>query len=67
MNVNQQLPAQTFQDGLILIVLNTLFNLFLCWYIDAIYPGEYGIGQPWYFLFSVGSCGIVCYGQARHV
>ncbi|KAJ2999103.1 hypothetical protein HDV02_003633 [Globomyces sp. JEL0801] len=37
---------------LICQILNIAFNLFMTWYVDTVFPGEYGTPQPWNFLFN---------------
>ncbi|XP_059162634.1 phospholipid-transporting ATPase ABCA3-like [Physella acuta] len=39
----------TFLDGLLVMTLNTIFNFYLVWYLNNIFPGKYGIRKPYYF------------------
>lgn len=37
---------------MLMLILDTFLYLFVALYVEAIYPGEYGVPKPWYFLFS---------------
>jgi ATP-binding cassette, subfamily A (ABC1), member 3 len=43
-----------------------LFDAFLygllAWYIDAVFPGKYGMPKPWYFFMQVSS-NYFCYWE----
>ena len=43
-----------------------LFDAFLygllTWYIDAVFPGKYGVAKPWYFFMQVSS-NYFCYWE----
>jgi hypothetical protein len=32
-----------------MLIVDTLLYAILVWYIEAIYPGAYGLPRPWYF------------------
>ncbi|KAF0293021.1 ATP-binding cassette sub-family A member 3 [Amphibalanus amphitrite] len=32
-----------------MFVVDTVLYLLVAWYVEAVFPGEYGIAQPWYF------------------
>ena len=32
-----------------MMMLDTVIYLIIAWYTEAVFPGEYGIPQPWYF------------------
>ncbi|XP_068200893.1 phospholipid-transporting ATPase ABCA3-like isoform X1 [Palaemon carinicauda] len=34
-----------------MLILDTIILALLTWYIEAVWPGEYGVPQPWYFPF----------------
>lgn len=36
----------------LLLLLDAVIYLILAWYIESVWPGEYGVGKPWYFLLS---------------
>ncbi|KAG1683903.1 ATP-binding cassette sub-family A member 3 [Nymphon striatum] len=55
---NLSLPASpddtlTLLHILIMLLLGSLLNFFFTWYIEAVRPGEYGLPQPFYFLFMI--------------
>ncbi|XP_071813575.1 phospholipid-transporting ATPase ABCA3-like isoform X2 [Apostichopus japonicus] len=39
-------------DIYIMLFIDTIFYLTLTWYIEAVFPGEFGIPRPWYFPLS---------------
>ena len=40
----------------VMFVVDTVLYLVIAWYVEAVFPGEYGIAQPWYFPFTVSVC-----------
>ena len=44
--------------GTVLFVLlfDTLFYSLLAYYLDAIFPGKYGVAKHWSFVFKVQKC-----------
>lgn len=42
----------TFGGILLLIVVDLVLYMLIALYIEAIYPGEYGVPQKWYFIFT---------------
>lgn len=38
-----------------MLILDSLLFCLLTWYIEALWPGDFGVPQPWYFPFTVGS------------
>uniref|UniRef100_A0AAR2JEC1 ABC transporter domain-containing protein n=1 Tax=Pygocentrus nattereri TaxID=42514 RepID=A0AAR2JEC1_PYGNA len=38
-----------------LLLLDTLLYSMVAWYVEAVFPGEYGVPLPWYFFVLVGS------------
>ncbi|CAG5129798.1 unnamed protein product [Candidula unifasciata] len=36
---------------LIMLLVDSLIHCFIAWYVEAVFPGEYGVPQPFYFLF----------------
>lgn len=34
-----------------MLVLDTVLYYILAWYLEAVFPGKYGVAKPWYFLF----------------
>uniref|UniRef100_V5I8B4 ATP-binding cassette sub-family A member 3 n=1 Tax=Anoplophora glabripennis TaxID=217634 RepID=V5I8B4_ANOGL len=47
-------PDDGLSLGLIIIMLtvDTFLYLFIALYVEAVFPGEYGVPQPWYFMFT---------------
>ncbi|XP_018575545.1 ATP-binding cassette sub-family A member 3-like isoform X2 [Anoplophora glabripennis] len=47
-------PDDKLTLGLILIMLtvDTFIYLIIALYVEAVFPGDYGVPQPWYFLFT---------------
>ncbi|CAL1545773.1 unnamed protein product, partial [Lymnaea stagnalis] len=46
---NTTAPHQTALDGILILIINSLFNLLVVWYLDIVNPGEYGVPQPYNF------------------
>lgn len=44
-----------------MLIFDTIFYLLIALYIEAIYPGEYGVPKPWYFPFTYS----FWFGQSR--
>lgn len=36
-----------------MLVLDSFLFSILAWYIEALWPGDFGVPQPWYFPFMV--------------
>ena len=36
----------------LIMLLDAVIYMILAWYIETVWPGEYGISRPWYFLFT---------------
>lgn len=36
----------------LLLLMDAVIYLILAWYIESVWPGEYGVGRPWYFPLS---------------
>ncbi|XP_050517580.1 phospholipid-transporting ATPase ABCA3-like isoform X2 [Diabrotica virgifera virgifera] len=47
-------PDDTLSLGLIwiMIIINTIIYLLIALYIEAVFPGEYGVAEKWYFPFT---------------
>lgn len=43
----------TFGDVLVMLMIDAVIYLLLALYIEAVFPGEFGVPQPWYFPFTV--------------
>uniref|UniRef100_A0A669F0M1 ABC transporter domain-containing protein n=1 Tax=Oreochromis niloticus TaxID=8128 RepID=A0A669F0M1_ORENI len=42
----------TFITSIIMMLIDALLYWLLTWYIENVFPGQYGIPKPWYFLFT---------------
>ena len=42
-------------DCLVMMIVNGVFYLLVTWYIEAVWPGEYGVPLPWYFPITVSN------------
>ena len=38
---------------LIMLAVDTVLYGVVTWYIEAVFPGEYGVPMRWYFMFTV--------------
>ncbi|CAH1108169.1 unnamed protein product [Psylliodes chrysocephalus] len=47
-------PDDTLTLGYVLIMLtiDSVLYLLIALYVEAVFPGEYGVPQPWYFIFT---------------
>ncbi|KAH9498375.1 ATP-binding cassette sub- A member 3 [Bulinus truncatus] len=36
----------------IMLLVDSVFHCLIAWYVEAVFPGEYGFAQPWYFPFT---------------
>ncbi|KAH9489473.1 hypothetical protein Btru_037753 [Bulinus truncatus] len=52
MLTTEVLPYLNLLDCLVMMVTNTVFNWLIVWYMDNVYPGEYGIPQPYNFFLT---------------
>ncbi|XP_059176011.1 phospholipid-transporting ATPase ABCA3-like [Physella acuta] len=34
---------------LIMLIVDSVIHCLIAWYIEAVFPGDYGVPQPWYF------------------
>ena len=41
----------TFLTVCILLIFDTILYMTLTWYIEAVFPGKYGVAKPFYFPF----------------
>uniref|UniRef100_A0A668A8Y6 P-type phospholipid transporter n=1 Tax=Myripristis murdjan TaxID=586833 RepID=A0A668A8Y6_9TELE len=41
----------SFLTSVIMMVFDAVLYAFLAWYLDNVFPGQYGIGRPFYFPF----------------
>ena len=55
----------TFGDVLVMLTIDAVIYLLLALYIEAVYPGDFGVPQPWYFPFTVSFIACVsCFSLA---
>ncbi|XP_070581084.1 phospholipid-transporting ATPase ABCA3-like isoform X2 [Ptychodera flava] len=51
-NINSGISVDdnfTFLQVIIMLLADTVIYLLIAWYVEAVFPGDYGIPQPWYF------------------
>ncbi|CAG9318442.1 unnamed protein product [Blepharisma stoltei] len=51
-NLQKEIDHYTFETFYIFMVVDTAIFVILAWYLDRIWPSEWGIKRPWYFLFT---------------
>jgi ATP-binding cassette subfamily A (ABC1) protein 3 len=51
----------TFGDVLVMLAIDSVLYLLLALYVEAVFPGEFGVPQPWYFPFTVTESAISIY------
>uniref|UniRef100_UPI003AADC61F phospholipid-transporting ATPase ABCA1-like n=1 Tax=Centroberyx gerrardi TaxID=166262 RepID=UPI003AADC61F len=42
----------TFIVSIVMMIFDAIFYWLLTWYIENVFPGQYGIPKPWYFPFT---------------
>lgn len=45
----------TLAQVLGMLLLDSVLYGVVAWYVEAVFPGEYGVPQPWYFFLTVSS------------
>ncbi|XP_028258937.1 ATP-binding cassette sub-family A member 1 [Parambassis ranga] len=43
----------SFTASIIMLYVDAFIYAIAAWYIEAVFPGEYGIPRPWYFIFQL--------------
>ena len=43
----------TMLNVILMLFLDAILYALIAWYVEAVWPGEYGIPRPWYFPFMV--------------
>ena len=43
----------TMFNIMVMLVVDSFIYLLVMWYVEAVFPGEYGVPQKWYFPFMV--------------
>ncbi|XP_002739960.1 phospholipid-transporting ATPase ABCA3-like [Saccoglossus kowalevskii] len=54
-NINQPVSVDddfTFLHVLVMLLVDSVIACVITWYIEAVFPGDYGIPQPWYFFLT---------------
>ncbi|TTW24234.1 ATP-binding cassette sub-family A member 1 [Bagarius yarrelli] len=46
---SQDNDSYTFIVSIIMMLIDAIFYWILTWYIENVFPGQYGIPRPWYF------------------
>lgn len=46
---------------MIMLLVDIVILLLITWYVDAVFPGEFGVPQPWYFPVLVSTVNIPGY------
>jgi ATP-binding cassette subfamily A (ABC1) protein 3 len=46
----------TFALVLLMLLIDCVIYALITWYVDAVYPGDFGIPKPFYFPFMVRLC-----------
>ncbi|KAG7487889.1 hypothetical protein MATL_G00028350 [Megalops atlanticus] len=49
--------SYNFRASIILLYVDALIYGVATWYIEAVFPGEFGIPRPWYFIFQLNYWG----------
>ncbi|XP_012735452.2 phospholipid-transporting ATPase ABCA1 isoform X1 [Fundulus heteroclitus] len=47
----------SFTISIIMLYADAVIYAFSAWYIEAVFPGQYGIPRPWYFIFQLNYWG----------
>uniref|UniRef100_A0A3Q3RRV2 P-type phospholipid transporter n=1 Tax=Mastacembelus armatus TaxID=205130 RepID=A0A3Q3RRV2_9TELE len=49
--------SYSFTLSIIMLYVDAFIYAIAAWYIEAVFPGEYGIPRPWYFIFQLNYWG----------
>ncbi|KAJ8374724.1 hypothetical protein SKAU_G00053040 [Synaphobranchus kaupii] len=49
--------AYDFRTSIMLLLVDAVIYGVATWYIEAVFPGEFGIPKPWYFIFQLNYWG----------
>uniref|UniRef100_A0A8D3BI62 P-type phospholipid transporter n=1 Tax=Scophthalmus maximus TaxID=52904 RepID=A0A8D3BI62_SCOMX len=49
--------AYSFTMSIVMLYVDAFIYATAAWYIEAVFPGEYGIPRPWYFIFQLNYWG----------
>ncbi|KAM6938002.1 phospholipid-transporting ATPase ABCA1 [Lycodopsis pacificus] len=49
--------SYSFTTSIVMLYVDAFIYATAAWYIEAVFPGEYGIPRPWYFIFQINYWG----------
>uniref|UniRef100_A0A3Q3W3E5 P-type phospholipid transporter n=1 Tax=Mola mola TaxID=94237 RepID=A0A3Q3W3E5_MOLML len=49
--------SYSFTVSIVMLYVDAFIYATAAWYIEAVFPGEYGIPKPWYFIFQINYWG----------
>ncbi|TRY97479.1 hypothetical protein DNTS_008213 [Danionella cerebrum] len=49
--------SYNFSTSIVMLYADALIYAVATWYIEAVFPGQYGIPRPWYFIFQLNYWG----------
>ncbi|KAM9848252.1 phospholipid-transporting ATPase ABCA1 [Aulostomus maculatus] len=49
--------SYSFTISIVMLYVDAFIYATAAWYIEAVFPGEYGIPKPWYFIFQINYWG----------
>ncbi|KAJ8278672.1 hypothetical protein COCON_G00057380 [Conger conger] len=49
--------SYNFRTSIVLLFVDAVIYAVATWYIEAVFPGEFGIPKPWYFIFQLNYWG----------
>ncbi|XP_070764458.1 phospholipid-transporting ATPase ABCA1 [Enoplosus armatus] len=49
--------SYSFTTSIVMLYVDAFIYGITAWYIEAVFPGEYGIPRPWYFIFQINYWG----------
>ena len=47
----------TMSHAIAMLLLDSFLYCVVTWYVTSVYPGQYGVPQPWHFPFKVSNFG----------
>lgn len=57
-NINETLTSEDISvlDGILMMFADACIHLLLTWYLDNVFPGDFGIPKPFHFFLTVRIC-----------
>ncbi|XP_037325366.2 phospholipid-transporting ATPase ABCA1 isoform X1 [Pungitius pungitius] len=49
--------SYSFTTSIVMLYVDAFIYAVAAWYIEAVFPGQYGIPRPWYFIFQINYWG----------